>query len=252
MSEPTNGTAEAPRSYLHEWIARYAGLKQAIDRAVGDFLEHLQRLPDPQSEVEMKDFLRFRLREFRLGSEQGPASQQARDRAADNAASFMTDKQRHMWGAIRKLLDAFELTLQYDASRNANGLIAPDLLPKDALVTSGDMVYLTNRRGLPAEHPLRDIEGGNAVGWLLVCEGREISRVDGTIATLLPEWTTLAAVQQKVDEQAAEQEQQRRRDEEQRLRSQQEAERQRRLNMSPEERLEERFRHLEERLVGQK
>jgi hypothetical protein len=164
----------------------------------------------------------------------------------------MTDKQRHVWDAFRKLLDMFELTLQFDASRSANGLLAPDLLPKDALVTSGDTIYLTHRRSLPAGHPLLAIEGGDAVGWLRICEGREISRVDGSVATLLPEWTTLAAVQQKVEEQAAEQEQQRRRDEEQRLRSQQEEERQRRLNMTPEQRMEERLRQMEERLAVQK
>jgi hypothetical protein len=252
QNQPAETAAETPPSYLGEWLARYVSLKADIDRVVGAFLEHLQRLPDPQTVEEMRDLLRFRLKEFRLGMEQGPPTQQTRDRAADSAAAFLGDKQRHVWDAFRKLLDMFELTLQFDASRNANGLLAPDLLPKDALFTSGSTIYLTHRRSLPPDHPLRAIEGGNAVGWIPICEGREISRVDGSVTTLLPEWTTLAAVQQKVEEQAAEQEQQRRRDEEQRLRCQQESERQRRLNMSPEERLEERFRHLEERLAVQK
>jgi hypothetical protein len=220
-------------------------------RAVADFLSHLQRLPDPQSKKEMYDLLRFRLREFCLGDDQGPATQEARERVADRASEFMNDKQRFVRDALRELLDAFELTLAHDASKNLHGLFAPDLLPKDGLVTSSDKVYLTNRRALPPDHPLHAIEGGNVLGWIPICEGRTISRIDGTTTTLLPEWATVSSVQQKVQEQAAEEQQQRRRDEERRRWVEQEAERQRRLALTAEQRMEERLEHLEKQLANQ-
>jgi hypothetical protein len=255
MSEQQNQAAETaaetPPSYLGEWLARYASLKADIEHAVGAFLEHLQRLPDPQTVDEMRDLLRFRLKEFRLGMEQGPPSQQARDRAADSAAAFLGDKQRQAWDAFRKLLDAFEMTMAYDASHNKNGLFAPDLLPREAVViNSGGEAFLTSRRALPPAHPLHGVEGGDVLGWVPIAEGKQIERADGTVITQLPEWRTTFSVQQRTNERAAEEQQQRRLDEERNRWLEQEAERQRRLAMSPEQRMEERLRQLEEQLAS--
>jgi hypothetical protein len=63
-----NATDTTQPSLLLAWLLEFEHKRGAIGPAVDAFLEHLRRLPDPQSAADTQALLRFRRTQYRLNN----------------------------------------------------------------------------------------------------------------------------------------------------------------------------------------
>ncbi|SRR5579871_152366 len=244
-----NESANQP-SPLQEWLAAHRGKVNAISEAVDELIRHLGHLPDPRSAEDVKALLRFRQAQFQVGDHSITTS--ARQRIAESAVEFIVTIKHRLKNAIEQLLENVEMVLAFDARHNRFGLFAPDLLPRESIVMSGDSAMLVHRFVLPDDHPLRTIEHDFSVfPTLYVCETSQGYRADGTRVAVLPRWATLTSVRRHAEETRARYDREQREAAELDRRNAEQMQRQRRLQMSREDLLAERVERLEKQLASQ-
>ncbi len=245
-----DSTTESDKpSPLQEWLTAYHAKRAAIGQAVEELSRHLTHMPSPQSAEDVRALLSFRAQQFRLDDE--PAGHAVRQSAAEQAAAkIMNNSEWKIKSAVEGMLSGIEMELTHAARQSQYGLCNLDAIDRRYIVVTGNCAMLTDRHGIPENHPLRDIQQHPRLQWLnLGRVGKIFNMAAGRETAVMPDWITVAAVERQANIDSIGAEAEARREAEAAKRHQEEQERERLRRMSREEILAERVEALEKQLA---